>query len=299
MDPNHAPLAGPAPEPVVPLRRMAPGCYSARTDPLFWNQIGPFGGWLAALAMQAMRAEIEPAFAPRSFTAHFLGAVAAGEVCVDVQLHRRQRTVAGLQVTLSQEGRTALVAQAVFGMPRGSVEHGGLAMPQMPSPHALPRWHGVDALARFTHAFDYRLAFGEPFKSAPLRCAGGWLRLAQPTAPAPEALLLLADAWYPPAWSVLAEPAPVSTLSMTALFHSGAPPLVRADDFMAARHRTERVGDGYADERGELWWSDGTLALLTQQLTWIDLAKPHKRLPHGATTAAPALTPAPQPHPVV
>ena len=271
------PLAA-APGALLPLHRVAAGRYRADTDPAFWNQIGPFGGWLAALAMQAMRQEVETEFAPRSFTAHYLGAIAAGEVGVAVQLHRRQRTVAGLQATLSQDGRTALVAQAVFGASRGSAELGGLAAPAMPPPHTVPRWHGLDSLAEFTRSFDYRPTSGMPFSGGPDRQSGGWVRLARPTAPSPEALLLLADAWYPPAWAALAEPKPVSTLSLTALFHAGAPASVGAGDFMAAQHRTERAADGYADERGELWWPDGTLALMTQQMTWIDLAKPHGQL---------------------
>lgn len=275
LDPTPAATG---PDPTVQLRRLEAGRYRVQTDAAFWNQIGPFGGWLAAVAMKAMRGEVDPAFAPRSFTAHYLGTIAAGEVCVEVQVHRQQRTVAGLQATLSQDGRAALVAQALFGQSRGGAEPGGLAPPRMPPPHALPRWHGLDSLAKFTQSFDYRPAFGKPSAGGPDRESGGWLRLARPTEPSPEALLLLADAWHPPAWTVLAEPAPVSTLSLTALFHGGPPATAAAGDFIAARHRTERVADGYADERGELWWPDGTLALLTQQLTWIDLSRPHKRL---------------------
>lgn len=265
---------------VAPLRPEGNGRFTVPTDPRFWNQIGPFGGWLAAVALQAMRAEADPAFLPRSTTVHYFGALGAGTITIQVTTLRVARTIAALRAELSQGGQVAVTADALFGRDRGGPTLGGADLPALAAPDAYPRWHGVDHLARFVRQFDYRVAFGEAFTAGPAGVSGGWIKLDGGGAVGPEQMLLLADAWYPPIWATLSAPAPVSTLSMTVAFR-GACDAARnhAHDFIGARHRTERVADGYAEERGELWLPDGTLALQTQQVTWIDLAKAHRQWP--------------------
>src|SRR5689334_370566 len=100
------------------LRRRPDGRWAVQTDPRFWNQIGPFGGWLAALSLSAMRREVQPAFVPRSFSAQFFGAFAAGEITLATRVLRQQRTVAAVQVELSQDGQVGVCAQALFGIDR-------------------------------------------------------------------------------------------------------------------------------------------------------------------------------------
>jgi hypothetical protein len=68
---NASQLHSPA-ESISRLNDEGNGLYSARTDPDFWNQIGPFGGWLAAVSMHAMRQRLTSEFLPRSFGCTFI-----------------------------------------------------------------------------------------------------------------------------------------------------------------------------------------------------------------------------------
>ena len=275
-DPESAldePAPAAAPAPLFDLAEVAAGRFQTRTDPRFWNQIGPFGGWLAGVAMAAMRCGLAPYWQVRAVTVNYLGPLPEGELQVCVTNLRQQRTVLGLRAELSTAGelQPAVTAEAVFGLPREAPPGRGLACPALPDPGSLERFHGLDPLAAFVRAFDYRVAWGVPFEQSPQPESGGWLRLARPAAWAPEVLLMLADAWFPPGWASLRGPQPVSTLSMQVVFHdAGDSALPPPDAFVAARHRMEAVGGGYAHERGELWWPDGRLALQAQQLTWVD-----------------------------
>jgi acyl-CoA thioesterase len=258
------------------LHTRPDGRLAARTDPRFWNQIGPFGGWLAGTALAAMRREVEPSFKPRSFSAQFFGSFAAGEIELDVRVLRRQRTVVAVQVELSQDGQAGVSAQALFGSDRaGQPALGDPAPPELATPGQLSRWHGLDAFASFTRQFDYRPALGVPFAGGQQRDSGGWLRLIDDEGWSAEHLLLLADAWCPALWAAVPAPVPVSTLSMNVLFH-GEPPAAPPHRFLAAHHHTHSVAEGYGDERGALWWPDGRLAVLAQQSTWVDFGKAHQ-----------------------
>lgn len=256
------------------------------TDPRFWNQIGPFGGWLAATLLEAITRSAQEPWPVLSVQVHFLGAVKDGALDIRVQPVRRQRTLALWRAQLHQDGQVAVEAEAILAaartdQPAWPASAAAGRMPAMPAPHTLPRWHGVDGIAPFVRAFDYRLFSGAPFEAATQADTTGWLRLEAPTAfSAPAKLLMLTDAWFPALWSALPRPAPVTTVSLHVLFNPQALPRVGPDnDYLAVHHRADAVAHGWGHECGNLWWPDGQLAAQAQQLTWIDLKKPHQHWP--------------------
>ena len=253
---------------------------SVQTDPRFWNQIGPFGGWLAAQAFHALAADVPPGWAPRALHVQFLGAVAAGAFDVDVREVRRQRSVWARSARLMQGGPPAVTAEAVFAPARPDGLVHAAPRPAWPDPLQRRRWRGLQELAAFVDAFDYRLVLGPPFEGAAQADTGGWLRLdGSKSAPDLPDLLLLADAWFPALWTTLDAPVPVTTVSWHVMFHDTAPPPAGGHGFIAARHRADVAADGWGHERGELWWPDGRLALQAQQLVWVDARKAHRRHP--------------------
>jgi acyl-CoA thioesterase len=266
------------------------------TDPRFWNQIGPFGGWLAASLLDAIAREADTPWPVLSVQAHFLAAVREGELDIRVTPVRRQRSLSLWRAQLWQDGEVAVEAEAVLAALRADATAAPAAAsahrkPALPTPGTLPRWHGVDELAAFVRAFDYRLVSGAPFQGAAQAETAGWLRLEAPTDfSAPARLLLLADAWFPALWSALTRPAPVTTVSLHVLFHpQNESPAAAPDGHLAVHHRADAVAHGWGHERGCLWWPDGRLAAQAQQLTWIDLNKPHRHWP--ATSMRQATSP--------
>lgn len=273
------------------------------TDPRFWNQIGPFGGWLGACLLDAIVRAADPVWPVRSVQVHYLGRVREGPLDIRVQSVRRQRTLMLWRAELLQDGEVAVQAEAVLAEARSPQSDPRMPvrsqpLPAWPAAEQVPRWHGVDHLARFVEAFDYRPVMGLPVGQVSTTIGastdattGGWVRLSEPTDfTAPARLLMLADAWFPAVWSVLPQPAPVTTVSLQLLFHPCGTALTEADPgWIAVRHQADAVGAGWGHERGVLWWPDGTMAAQTQQLTWMDLTQAHRtHRPPVSRTATPS-----------
>ncbi len=256
------------------LTTRGPGLYSAPTDRRYWNQIGPFGGWLAALAVTALQREAPAGWTIKAVSLQFLGRLPEGLIDIDTERLRVQRRVAALRVTLRAAGdaSAAVTAEAVFAPAAMASTAIALPRPALPAPAALPRLDALDPLAAFVGTFDHRVAFGAPWAGQRQARSGGWLRSRLPLPSAPAALLMLADAWFPPRWATLTEPVPVSTVSMQVVFHDAGTGSPALDDFFAACYQEDARTEGFGLERGALWWPDGRLALTMQQLTWVGVA---------------------------
>lgn len=258
------------------LITRGPGLYSAPTDRRYWNQIGPFGGWLAALAVTALQREAPAGWTLKAVSLQFLGRLPEGLIDIDTERLRLQRRVAAWRTTLRPAGDAcaAVTAEAIFASTATAstataLPRPALPRPALPSPATLPRLDALDPLAAFVGTFDHRVAFGAPWAGQRQARSGGWLRSRLPLPSAPAALLMLADAWFPPRWATLAEPVPVSTVSMQVVFHDAGTGSPALDDFFAACYQEDACTGGFGLERGALWWPDGRLALTMQQLTWV------------------------------
>jgi acyl-CoA thioesterase len=256
------------------------GLQTARTDPDFWNQIGPHGGWLAAVAMRAMRDSLPQGFLPRSFNCTFIDHVDPGEFRLKVSSVARKRTLEVREVELSQSGRVCVAAQGIFGPDR---EHPPLASGR---PEALPPPDGLDPLAfmsrlaLFPGRFDYRLASGAAFGGQGPSRTMGYVRLkAHHGELRPEDLLLLADSWFPAFWTQTLHPVPATTVTMSVVFQASAAREVPAGGFVQVDIASSAVRDGYADETAELWIPGGPLLLKAQQLLWLKFDRTHQALP--------------------
>lgn len=259
------------------LRDLGDGRFAARTDPAFWNQIGPYGGWIAALSMQAMREGLPETLAPRSFTCTFMDAVQAGEFDLQVNTVARKRTLQVHEVRLLQQGRVCAIAQCVFGTPREQPGLVGDVAPLLPAPEQLRGLPFMSPLANFVNRFDYRLASGDAFDggAAPSRSAG-YVRLqSRPRRLGPEDLLLLADAWFPVLWTQTRAPVPATTVTLSVVFHGAHIP-APTDGFVQLHVASSAIRDGYADETTQLWLPGGSLLLKSQQLLWVSFDVAHR-----------------------
>lgn len=85
------------------------GGWTAEIHPAFTTPGGPFGGYLAALALRAAGAATDLAV-PRSLACHFAHVGAAGPLDVRVESLRRGRRLESLAVDLAQYGQTLVSA---------------------------------------------------------------------------------------------------------------------------------------------------------------------------------------------
>src|ERR1700722_13033875 len=94
--------------------RTGKGTYSGQTDPAYWNLIGPFGGWIAAVLMHAVLSESETIGTPLALSLNFAGAREPEAFSVRLRQfrHNRSTTFWSAELTQAQGGTDVLCAFA-------------------------------------------------------------------------------------------------------------------------------------------------------------------------------------------
>jgi len=243
------------------------------TDARYWNQIGPHGGWLAASLLGAIRRRHGTERVVRSLNLEFMGRVEPGEFDIEVEAVSQQRSVAFERAVLVQGGKARVQACAVMAAVRSPTFHQLARAPRIGAARDHDPLDALEQLAAFPRMFDYRIACGWPGSEEKQGATCGFVRPRFDRRITSEQLAMLADAWFPAAWSGAAERVPASTVSMSLVFGSVEEAVDLGDDhYLQAHFRTVQLAGGFGDESGTLWWPDGRLAVKVQQLVWFAAA---------------------------
>jgi acyl-CoA thioesterase len=216
------------------VRALSPGRYAATMDPSWWIINGPNGGYVAAVILRAIVAEVADATRrPRTLTVHYLRAPTAGPVEIEVVLERSGRTVTNVSARLVQDDRLIALALAAVASDRDTPvsfdETPGLPLADdgsaLPTPEQIvPADVDPDRDVPMRVHYDQRWVLGDlPFQSrgpgASARC-GGWIRPAEAEPIDEVVLAAMADAWLPPIFSRVDHPLAVPTIDLTIHFRA-------------------------------------------------------------------------------
>ena len=252
------------------VRPLGDGRYAATIDPA-WKVERPNGGYVAAVLLRAVTAEVDdPVRPPRSLTVHYLRPPADGEVEVEVTVERAGRRMTALSARLTQGGKPIALALVAAGQARDDAfSHDDAPPPDVPPPEDCPALPEPPFPIPIRQNFDSRLALGSPiFSGAPdgEAVTGGWMRLREPVPVDAEYLAQIADAWVPAVFGVTTERLGVPTSDLTVHFRR---PAVDEDPWLLVRFRTRLAADGYLEEDGEIWDRSGRLLAQSRQLAVI------------------------------
>lgn len=247
------------------VEAVGDGRHRGRIDRGWWIERGPNGGYVAALVLRAVTAEVgDLARHPRSLTVHYLRPPAEGAVDVDVVVERRGRSLSSVTARLSQDGVLCAVAVAALSVDRAGVVVRDESMPDVPPPEAIAPPPADRPTIPLTARYDMRWAIGDPpFTGSTEARAGGWLRLAEPEVVDAHVLVAMADAWVPPIFSKVAEPLAVPTVDLTVHLLDEPHP---AEEWVLVEFTTRWAGAGFLEEDGRLWSRDGRLLAQARQL---------------------------------
>ena len=253
------------------VARTAPGRYAAAIGPAWWIERGPNGGYLAAIVLRAMLAEVDDAARrPRTLTLHYLRPPAAGPCEVTVTVERAGRGLSTVSARLVQDGRDCVLALAALGSDRPGPELHDHPAPDVPGPDDVPARPEPPAGTidvPFRHLFETRPAIGSaPFTSGPKAETGGWIRTADDDPVDDVLIAAITDSWPPAVFSRLDVPIGVPTVELTIHFR-GAPS--GEPGWSLVRYRTLEVSAGYLEEACEVWSPDGRLLAESRQLAVI------------------------------
>jgi acyl-CoA thioesterase len=244
------------------------GRYTASIDRGWWIERGPNGGYLAAIVLRAVLAEVaDDTRRPRSMTLHYLRPPTEGPCEVAVTVERAGRGLTTVSARLLQDGRDCVLALVAVGIDRPGPELHDHPAPAVPGPDEVPVRPDAPAGAPdipFRHRFDLRPALGTaPFTAGPTADTGGWIRTADQDPVDDVLLAAITDSWPPAVFSRLEGPVGVPTIELTIHFR-GEPP--RRPGWCLVRFNTLEVGAGYLEETGEVWSADGRLLAESRQL---------------------------------
>jgi acyl-CoA thioesterase len=245
------------------------GRYDAVCDTAWSAPRGPNGGYLAAIVLRAMEAEVaDPEREPRSLTCHFLRPPGDGPVRVEVAVEREGRSVTVVSARLLQEDRACVVALGALARDFPGAPEYTAPAPDAPSPDAVAPFPTFDGAPPIAHRLEMRPVFGAmPFSGAGEAVTGGWLRLAEPERAAAPTIAFYADAWLPAPFPRLSAPVAAPTIDLTVHFRApGAVAALAPDAHVLARFTSTTSTEGFFEEDGELWAPDGTLLAQSRQL---------------------------------
>ena len=240
---------------------------SARFDPAWWVQIGPNGGYVAAVLYEGLANLVADDTRPlRSLTVHYLRPGKAAAVQVDAHVERAGRTLTTVSGRLVQDGATIALGLAAFATPRARLEYDDGGFPDVPPPEELPEPGPVPGAPPIADRFDYRPALGSsPFSSAGLALIGAWVRLRDHRPVDAASLVLFADALPPAPWVRAATPFLATTVDYTV--HLRQPSTYPTyDDWCLCVFRSRLAAEGFFEEDGEIWTRDGRLLAQSRQL---------------------------------
>lgn len=245
------------------------GRYDAVCDTAWSAPRGPNGGYLAAIVLRALEAEVGDARrAPRSLTCHFLRPPADGPVRIEVATERQGRSVTVLSARLLQDERVCVVALGALALDFPATARYAAPAPAAPAPGTVDPWPAFEGAPPIAQRIEMRPVFGDlPLSGSPDAVTGGWLRLARPERADAATMAFYADAWLPAPFPRLSEPVAAPTIDLTV--HFRAPDAVAALDAEAAvlaRFSSTTSAAGFFEEDGQLWGPDGTLLAQSRQL---------------------------------
>lgn len=235
-----------------------------------WNiGVNPNGGYLLAVAVNALRQAAPAHQDPLSVTVHFLKPGLADQPCrVDTQVLRTGRTLTTGRATLVQDGGARVEVLAALGDLAADAQASiAPPMPRIPPPDACPqRSAGEQGVALpILDRLDIRLHPDEAAAGAAGRAqVSGWIGFRDGRPPDALASLLLVDAFPPSVFGLLGQIGWVPTIELTV--HVRRRP---APGWMLGQFRTLDMIDGRMIEDGWLWDSEGHLVAQSRQLALV------------------------------
>jgi acyl-CoA thioesterase len=246
---------------------LGDGAWRADCDPGWSTQLGPNGGYLAAVILRAMAAALDDgAREPRSLTCHYLRPPGDGELRLDVTVERSGRSLSTITARVAQEGALCVLAVGAFSVDfEGAMDYAA-APPRVPDPGDVERLPPV-AIVPMTAHFEMRPTIGAPlYAGSDESASGGWLRFAEPEPLDAPALAMFADAWWPSPLPRLTRPVMAPTIDLTVHFRAPAAAAAIAEEPVLAVFRSSTAADGFFEEDGEIWSRDGVLLAHSRQL---------------------------------
>lgn len=256
-------------------RPRGEGRYSISLSDRWWIGRGPNGGYVAALMLRAMTAEVAAvtaaagpdakALPARSLNVHFLRPPETGPAGIEVTVEHAGHVTVFLSARMVQDGEVKAQAMAVFSGERDGPGFDRSQMPEVPAPEELEEMDTEQAPVAVFGRYRAKFIKGAPGEAGEKAETMGWIRLRdeQPVDPVLAAAVL--DVWYPAPFVVFKELPFAPTLEYTVHFPRKIPE-PGPPDWNLIRLTAQEGVEGHFSEDAELWSRDGKLLAKARQM---------------------------------
>ena len=230
-----------------------------------------FGGWVMALAAEAVQQSEGARGRIISFTAMFIDAIRDKPLTITVtSLMKRPRTDfwrVAIAYTEAPE-QVIFTADIIASLDRNGDLSFEETRPVAPLPEDVKRATGFGTPGWFKH-IDQRWTVGRPFKVSERPYSVTWARDAEARPLDAKSLLLLSDAIAPRTFFVTEKPTFGSTISISvSLFASDADYAEVGEDFVMIEGDSSVIRSGAYDQSGKLWSRSGKLLAISNQVAF-------------------------------
>ena len=251
--------------------------YLGATSPAYWNMVGPFGGYTAALAVRAVM--LHPALLgePVALTVNYAGATHEGAFTITATPMRTNRSTQHWVIQLSQtnaagESEVAMTATLMTAIRRDTWHANDMPMPSAPALSDTAR-DRRDGSPVWLERYDMRFAHGAIPTQFDGRLGSSltqlWMRDEPPRPLDFASLTAMADVFYPRIWLRRAALVAAGTVSMTTYFHASQAQLTQAGTgYLLGQAQAQAFRHGFFDQTAQLWSEAGTLLATSTQLVY-------------------------------
>jgi len=258
----------------ISLQATDKGCYIAHTSAAYANIVGPFGGITSALLLNAAMQHEDRLGEPIALTVNFAAPVADGEILVEAQPVRTNRSTQHWLMQAVQDGEVVSFATAVFAVRRQTWSvHEATPPADVPLPQDLPRMSGAQRPI-WTRCYDMRFVQGEMPEhfdavEKPDSYSSLWVRDEPPRPLDFQSLSSICDSYFPRIFIRRRQFLPIGTVTLTTYFHADSAMLAKqGEDYVYATAKALSFRDGYFDQTAEVWSADHHLLASTHQMVY-------------------------------
>lgn len=254
------------------LITLEPGRYQGRITPAYANMVGPFGGAIAAVIINAVLQHPQRLGEPVALTVNFAGPIADAEFEVQARPSRSNRSTQHWSIELTQNGEVAITATAMTAVRKETWSSQELACPQVPPVEQVAA-NDYSAATAWVRNYQMNSIEGlltmRPSDATDSSLTRLWVRDEPARALDYLSLTALSDVFFPRLFIRKQQPAPAGTVSLTLYYHVESDLLAaQGSQPLLACARANQFFNGYADQSAELFSSQGQLLVTSNQLVY-------------------------------
>lgn len=255
----------------IAFRPAGAGLLTGASHPAYANMVGPYGGIIAAIMLNAVLCQENLLGEPVSLTVNYAAPIADGDYTLQVRTVRTNRSTQHWAVELVQDHGVAVFATVLTAIRRDTWEASDVSFPQVPAADQVAPFP-TQGRAPWAACYDMRFMSGGPDAlngDATVPEIRVWVRDQPPRPLDFPALAAICDAFFPMIYARKQKRVPIGTVSLTTYFHANAAELQQT----GTRHvlgvaRSHRYGKGFFDQSGLFWSPDGVLLASTHQVIY-------------------------------